>query len=101
MGTISGPRSREAFITGPDTFLELSQSLWSRKVSGTTFDKLNGKHSWEISFALPTEATTVQKVLPPTLQESNVSFGVRYEFFVHIRRGKLRSDDKYEWHNKL
>ncbi|KAF7977287.1 hypothetical protein HWV62_4249 [Athelia sp. TMB] len=94
VGTISGPRSREAFITGPDTFLELSQPLWSRRLSGTTAEKLNGKHSWDISFALPTEATTVAKALPPTIQESNVSFGVRYEFFVHIRRSKLRADDK-------
>lgn len=91
---ISGPRSREPFVAGPDTFLEVSQSLWSRRTSMTSDSKLNGKHSWEFSFALPTKATTVPKTLPPSLSESNVSFGVRYEFFAHIRRGKLRSDDR-------
>ncbi|KZP29748.1 hypothetical protein FIBSPDRAFT_926890 [Athelia psychrophila] len=94
VGPISGPRSREPFVAGPDTFLEASQPLWSRKTSMTSVSKPNGKHSWEFSFALPTKATTAPKTLPPSLSESNISFGVRYEFFAHIRRGKLRSNDR-------
>lgn len=87
---ISSERTISPFESGPDVFVSFSQSIWSRDVSHSE-SKLDGKTNWP--FAIPIDDLSPD-YLPPSVQERNASFGVRYEIFVHIRRGMMRSDNR-------
>ncbi|KZP29743.1 hypothetical protein FIBSPDRAFT_1038755 [Athelia psychrophila] len=87
---ISSERTVSPFESGPDVFLSFSQSIWSHDVSHSE-NSLDGKTEWP--FAIPIDDLSPDH-LPPSVRERNASFGVRYELFVHIRRGLMRSDDR-------
>lgn len=79
------------------TFLESTQTLWSKETDG----RLGGHHHWPFSFSLPKTITISDSAsvndqgefpLPPTVVERYTRASVRYDLIVHVVRSKFRAD---------
>ncbi|KZP19035.1 hypothetical protein FIBSPDRAFT_572661 [Athelia psychrophila] len=92
MGQIIQPLARrttvEPFERGSDVIVDYSHTVW------TECAPIEGKFA--VPFAIQIPSVTLNgKPLPASATESKGCFGIRYEVFAHMRRGRLRTDYKF------
>lgn len=94
------------------TIFEMSDTVWSKDADEIATNpllsnkKLSGAHSWPFTFSLPEQVQfrtsgttgsvqgTTQHHVPQSFIERTLAGSVQYEIFMHVGRGKFKTDYK-------
>ncbi|KAG6862471.1 hypothetical protein C0995_000017 [Termitomyces sp. Mi166 len=94
------------------TFLDITQTLWSKKkaenfpynlpINRNRSQRLSGDHCWPFSITFPKEVRLPSRRnhvpeifrLPESFNERNIRASVQYSIHLRLTRGKFRADDK-------